>query len=124
MARYCDICGGNPNFAEQTIVHRTDCPHHPDAIDDTPQPVPSNVASFSLAKAVRSRPREHGAMEALALAREWIETYGPADHVIVFIGKTNDDNSSGTKYFQTGSFSAHAQAGLIVEGMDMLRNSG
>jgi hypothetical protein len=93
-----------------------------------PPPVASNVTNFALARADRgSHPREHKPSDALDLAREWMKQCGPEnqpDHIIVFIGRTNSDNSSGTKYFQTGTFSCHAQVGLVYEGLDMLRESG
>lgn len=137
ITKSCDLCGGQMNLEDHAIRHAPECPNHPDAIecpnhpdaiDDTPEPpaVASNVASFALARADKgTKPREHRPEDALDLARAWIaECPTPPDHIIVFMGRTNSDNSSGTKYFQTGTFSAHGQVGLIIEGMEMLRNSG
>lgn len=129
MQRFCEICGAHAVGDEPTIEHTPHCPNNRDAIDDTPvEPVASNVTSFTLARADRgSKPREHKVADALDLAREWMRLCGPEnqpDHIIVFLGRTNGDNSSGTKYFQTGSFSPHAQVGLVHEALDLLRNGG
>jgi hypothetical protein len=69
-----------------------------------------------------SDPAAHDPITALIVAREWIEQQenGP-DHVIVFVGRTTEDGASGTKYFQAGQYPCHAQIGLIVEGLCMLR---
>lgn len=128
MKRVCDLCGAHAVGDELEIEHTPNCPNHRDAVDDTPQSFGGNVASFALARADKgSKPREHRPEDALDLARAWIEQCGPEDvpqHIIVFLGRTNSDNSSGTKYFQTGSFSSHGQVGLVIEGLDMLRDSG
>lgn len=123
----CAICGGVYNLYADRVYHAPTCPNFV-ALDAVEPSKPSNVASFALARADRgSKPREHKPADALDLAREWMEQCGPdnqPDHIIVFMGRTNSDNSSGTKYFQTGNFSAHAQVGLVYEGLDMLRGSG
>lgn len=107
-------------YTGEVIRHRNGCPHA--------TPVASNIADFNLARADRgTKPREHAVEDALDLARAWMKECGPEnqpDHIIVFLGRTNRDNSSGTKYFQTGTFSSHAQVGLVYEGLDMLRHSG
>lgn len=124
MDRICDICRAHAVGDEQEIEHTPNCPHNPNR---PAQPSDDRVVSFALARADKgSKPREHRPEDALDLARAWIEESGleAPDHIIVFIGRTNGDNSSGTKYFQTGSFSPHAQVGLVYEGLDMIRESG
>lgn len=138
MANYtkltpCEKCGGLVNVMWNRVEHRDGCPYNPDREarnsgpeSERPATLPSNVASITLARADKgSKPREHAPTDALDLARAWIEEAGAhPDHIIVMLGRTNSDNSSGTKYFQTGSFSAHAQVGLVYEALDLLRSGG
>lgn len=119
ICRHCD----QRFFSEARAEHAA----HEAKCEARPAPVASNIADFALARADRgSRPRDHKADDALALARAWMDECGPEnqpDHIIVFMGRTTGDNGSGTKYFQTGSFSPHAQVGLVYEALDLLRNS-
>jgi hypothetical protein len=70
-------------------------------------------------------PSAHDPVSALVVAQEWIaQQENKPHHVIVFVGRTTEDGSSGTKYFQAGNYPAHAQIGLCMEGMLMLRGSG
>jgi hypothetical protein len=129
MQRICDMCQARADDANMKIIHETDCPNHPDAVDDTPiEQWPTNVTDFALARADKgSKPREHRPADALDLARAWMEKCGPdnqPDHIIIFLGRTHSDNSSGTKYFQTGNFGCHAQVGLVWEGLELLRSTG
>lgn len=116
----CRHCDQRFLVARDHVDHEDNCPA---------KPVPDGrVVSFALARADKgSKPREHRPADALDLARAWLEEAGEenqSQHIIVFLGRTNSDNSSGTKYFQTGSFSCHAQVGLVIEGLEMLRDSG
>lgn len=118
----CPGCDGAMDFANNIFRHSSGCP-----LNQVGRKNPNIVVSLGLARAdAGTKPREHKPTDALDLARAWIEESGleAPDHIIVFLGRTNSDNSSGTKYFQTGSFSSHAQVGLVYEGLDLLRNSG
>lgn len=126
----CVKMGCTLNFESNVITHNPNCPLSPsyretERMIAKPAPVASNVASLRLARVDKgTHPRDYPAMEALDMARDWIREAGQGvDHIIVFLGRTNGDNSSGTKYFQSGSFSAHAQVGLVYEALDLLRNS-
>lgn len=125
--KVCDLCG-NTAGPGRNIKHNVDCPNHPDAIDDTPQPEPvaSNVASFALAKADKgSKPNEHPALAALDLARDWVrEANLTPTHCIVFLARANEDGSDGIKFFQSGDYRSHAQTGMVIEGLDMMRSTG
>lgn len=47
------------------------------------------------------------------------------DHVIILLGKSfPDDASSHARFFQAGTYAAHAQEGLIVAGQRMISQSG
>lgn len=127
MQKFCDLCGGISSLADNTIRHDPNCPNHPDAIDDTPvEPVASNVASFALAKADKgSKPNEHPALAALDLARDWVrEANLTPTHCIVFLARANKDGSDGIKFFQSGDYRSHAQTGMVIEGLDMMRSTG
>lgn len=126
MQKFCDVCGGIPSLADNAIRHDPNCPNHPDAIDDTPQPVASNVASFSLARAnAGSKPKDHPALAALDLARDWVrESNLTPTHCIVFLARANEDGSDGIKFFQSGDYRSHAQTGMVIEGLDMMRSTG
>lgn len=126
VGQKCVYCGAEYLLETRSIKHTEDCPTVSRGHYQEPQePRRTNVASIALARVDKgSHPRDHVATDALDLARAWIEEAdAPPDHIIVFMGRTMSDNSSGTKYFQTGSFSAHAQVGLVYEGLDMLRKS-
>lgn len=45
-------------------------------------------------------------------------------HIIVMFGRDMEDGSSGTRYFQAGAYRHHAQMGLCLEAMHMMRESG
>lgn len=84
-----------------------------------------NVRSFGVARFNKiSDPAAHDATTALDAAREWIKTLDHSpDHIIVLIGRDMPDGSSGTRFFQAGSFRHHAQQGLCAEGAHMIRES-
>lgn len=67
----------------------------------------------------KSRP-----LDALEAAKKWIESDVGAEHVIVLVGRTTEDGSSGTRFFQAGKYPHHATMGLCLEGMHMIRESG
>ena len=67
----------------------------------------------------KSRP-----LDALEAAKKCIESEGSVEHVIVLVGRTMEDGSSGTRFFQAGSYPHHGMMGLCLEGMHMIRESG
>lgn len=64
-------------------------------------------------------PASHDPLTALIVAEKWIKDM-KADHVIVIVGRTIDGTGSGTKYFQAGNYTHHAQLGLIMAGMELM----
>lgn len=70
-------------------------------------------------------PAEFDPVTALDAAREWIaECENKPDHVIVLTGRVLENGSCGTRFFQAGQYKYHAQIGLIMEGLNMLRDNG
>lgn len=127
VTKSCDLCGGTWNVEDHAIRHAPQCPNHADAIDDTPvEPVASNITSFSLARAnAGSKPKDHPALAALDLARDWVrESNLTPTHCIVFLARANEDGSDGIKFFQSGDYRSHAQTGMVIEGLDMMRSTG
>lgn len=104
----CQIC------RRSILDHDPGCPNR------------STVASLVVKRFQKDdNPFAHDARAALEVAREWIDAQDEKpDHVIVLIGRTTPENSSGTKYFQSGKYPHHAQMGLMLEGMHMIRESG
>lgn len=133
MQKFCDLCGGIPSLADNTIRHDPNCPNHPDAIDDTPvEPIRTAAPVASLASARFDRathPEELTGRDALVAALAWWDSC-PADekptHVIVMIGRDTPGKTtaSGTKFFQAGTYRHHAQMGLCLEAMHQIRESG
>lgn len=67
----------------------------------------------------------HDPITALDAAREWIEQCEEKPHhVIVLTGRVLEDESCGTRFFQAGQYKYHAQMGLLMEGMSMIRDNG
>lgn len=85
---------------------------------------PGNIADLGLARFARDMdPKKHNPLMALEAAKKWIiDQPEPADHVIILIGRTTGDNGSGTKFFQAGNYPHHAQMGLCLEGMELIRS--
>ncbi len=84
-----------------------------------------NVTDLRLARFERDEnPNSHDPKLALHAAFEWLKENDDADHIIVLLGRTTENNSSGTKYFQAGKYPHHSQMGLCLEGMHMIRESG
>lgn len=129
--KVCDLCG-NTAGPGRNIKHNTDCPNHPDAIDDTPvEPAaPARVASIGSARFDRAVHAEDVTpRDAVVAALEWIDACTPDEkptHVIVMIGKDTLEfkTASGTKFFQAGTYRHHAQMGLCLEVMHRIRESG
>lgn len=70
-----------------------------------------------------SDPKQCRPTDALEAARAWIEQDEKGkgtQHVIVFVGRSDPDGGSFTRYFQAGSYSTHAQLGLCFEATKML----
>lgn len=79
-----------------------------------------NVARFNKI----ADPAAHDPTSALDAALEWIKSLDEKpQHIVVFVGQDFPDGSSGTRYFQAGSYRHHAQQGLCLEGIHMLRES-
>jgi hypothetical protein len=55
-------------------------------------------------------------------AKAWVKESG-AEHVIIVVGRSDGENGSATRYFQAGTYSYHAQMGLLWEGQQMIRES-
>lgn len=92
--KVCDLCG-NTAGPGRNIKHNVDCPNHPDALD------------------------------ALQLARDWAEREERTPtHVVVFMATAHEGGGDGIKFFQSGDYRAHAQVGMVIEGLDLLRGSG
>jgi hypothetical protein len=106
-----DLC---KHCQRSIFAHADDCPHK------------TGVASLAMKRFEKDGdPTAHDPRAALEVALEWIDANpNKPDHVIVLIGRTTEDNSSGTKYFQSGKYPHHAQLGLVFEGMHMIRDSG
>lgn len=86
-----------------------------------PDPIDFNSKRF----AAKEDPAEHSPLAALDAAREWYQnSEHKPDHIIVLLGRTTENNGSGTKYMQAGKYPHHAQMGLLLEGIDMIRGSG
>lgn len=86
---------------------------------------PDNVYNLSVARFHRnSDPAAHAATSALDAAWDWIKSLDHApDHIIVLVGRDMPDGGNETKYFQAGNYKYHAQQGLCMEGMNMIRES-
>lgn len=115
--------GCSYSISDHVIVHVSTCPLSPSYVEP---PAASNVASFALAKADKgSKPAEHAVTDALDLARDWIrENARTPSHIIVFLARANEDGSDGIKYFQSGIYRSHAQVGMVIEGLEMMRGVG
>jgi hypothetical protein len=61
--------------------------------------------------------------DALEAARHFLQSETGTEHIIVLVGRTMEDGSSGTRFFQAGKYPHHAVMGLCLEGMHMLRES-
>jgi hypothetical protein len=136
MKKYCSLCGAEAKYGEE-FKHRLDCPNHPDAIDDTPvEPIVKldnhsrPVASIGAARFDRAtHPEEVSPRDALTAALDWVDGLhddDPATHIIVLIGRDTPEKqtASGTKFFQAGTYRHHAQMGLCLEAMHLIRESG
>lgn len=88
-----------------------------------------NIVDFQKEKFARNlNPAANDPVTALREALDWViaaaATGTPVDHIIICLGRTTDDNGSGTKYFQAGKFAHHGQMGLLFEVQHMVRDSG
>lgn len=84
-----------------------------------------NVSSLKVARFHKNRnPDAHEPVAALDAAYAWIKELGDAkpDHIIVAVGRVNEDGN-GTRYFQAGSFRYHAQIGLMLESIHLMREA-
>lgn len=134
MSRFCEICGGaGYDMVNDKIIHRPECPNHPDAIDDTPiEPIvraaTAPVASIASARFDRAVHCEDvSPRDAIVAALEWVDkAEAKPAHVIVMIGQDTPGKAtaSGTKFFQAGTYRHHAQMGLCLEAMHLIRESG
>ena len=62
--------------------------------------------------------------DALEAARRFLQANPETEHVIVIVGRTMENGSSGTNFFNAGKYAHHAVMGLCLEGMHMVRESG
>ena len=64
---------------------------------------------------------------ALEAALEWLDNpeSGKVQHVIVLVGRDAAEHpgASSTRFFQAGEYRHHAQMGLCLEAMHMIRES-
>lgn len=113
------VCGGFFNFELNTFVHEPGC-------GLSARLSVASIASIATARFQKIEdPLAHDPRTALDVAREWIDNQEtPPEHVIVLIGRTTPENSSGTRFFQAGKYAHHAQMGLCYEGREMIRESG
>lgn len=136
VTRVCDLCGGTWNVEDHAIRHAPQCPNHADAIDDTPvEPIrPAPVASiakarFEKASADDRKPEHALPRDALVVALDYVDSHAPGEgptHIMVLIGRDAPENrgASGTTFYQAGTYRHHAQMGLCLEAMHMIRESG
>lgn len=68
------------------------------------------------------KPRETKIADMIAAATKYILENNP-DHVIIAIGRTDEEGASGTKFFQAGKYAHHGQMGLMMEAALMMRES-
>lgn len=118
----CGFCKAGYDFSLGRIVHAPDCPTY----SDQTRP----VASMSSARFDRAtHPEELSGRDAIVAALDWWDSC-PVDekptHVIVMIGRDlpRKATASGTKFFQAGTYRHHAQMGLCLEAMHLIRDSG
>lgn len=72
-----------------------------------------------------SDPAAHAPTMALDAAYEAIRSgENSPDHIIVLFGRDAEDGGSGCRFFQAGKYKYHAQTGLLMEGLLMVRGDG
>lgn len=121
----CCAHGCSIDLANDRITHAPSCPNHPDKLN-----VPAPVASLASARFDHAtHPEDLSGRDALIAALDWWDSC-PVDekptHVIVMIGQDTPGKAtaSGTKFFQAGTYRHHAQMGLCLEAMHLIRESG
>lgn len=84
-----------------------------------------SISKLSVARFHKNTdPAAHNPTAALDAAYEAIRSgENTPDHIIVLFGRTTENNGSAHRYFQAGNYSYHAQTGLCMEGMLMIRES-
>jgi hypothetical protein len=91
---------------------------------------PAPVASIGAARFDRAtHPEEVSPRDVLVAALDWVDGLhddDPATHIIILIGRDTPgkQTASGTKFFQAGTYRHHAQMGLCLEAMHLIRESG
>ena len=127
MINRCGICGSIADTG-QTLYHASDCPNHPDASGTSgngPGPRVASIASARFDRAVHCE--DVSPRDAIVAALEWVDkAEAKPAHVIVMIGQDTPGKAtaSGTKFFQAGTYRHHAQMGLCLEAMHLIRESG
>lgn len=92
---------------------------------DDDKPTSLEVARFYRAE----KPEHTNPRSALVAALEFYDKQ-PADdkptHIMVLVGRDAKENlgASGTSFYQAGTYRHHAQMGLCLEAMHMIRDSG
>lgn len=122
----CAHCGAGFDFALNRVVHAANCPYTPGHVAGLVPVANLDAARFNRAE----KPTDLTPRTALIAALEWVaeqEAAGvPIAHLIVLTGGDGPDHpgASRTRFFQAGTYRHHAQMGLCVEGMHMMRDSG
>lgn len=91
---------------------------------------PPPAASLDAARFYKAgKPEFASSRSAIVAALEYYDSC-PADekptHIMVLVGRDASENlgASGTTFFQAGTYRHHAQMGLCLEAMHMIRESG
>lgn len=85
------------------------------------------ITSFGIAKFDRATHPSN--LEPRTALEKALSDYDAVDekpmHIIVMVGRDiGDEGCSGTRYYQAGNYRHHAQMGLCLEAMHMIRESG
>jgi len=117
----CGKCGGFFSFMEDRVVHKPGCPNAPIPLRPTP------VSSLDAARFNRAtHPAHLDPRTALLAALEWFDAQETKPlHIQILMGRdVGDECCSWTKFLQAGSYRHHAQMGLCLEAMNLIRESG
>lgn len=84
-----------------------------------------DVSKLSVARFKKNTdPAAHDPVAALEAALEWVKsTPDKPHHIIVVTGRNTESGGSALCFFQSGSYTYHAQVGLLMEGIMQIRES-
>lgn len=125
-AFYCKWCDKRFLVARDHVDHEDACTCR----TDQPKPPSAIVSSIGAAQFKRTdKPAHLRPVTALDAAYEYVrddnDIENPISHIIVIIGRdVGPEGCSGTMFKQAGSYRHHAQMGLCLEAMHMMRESG